>query len=81
VAFSPDGRTIVTGGGDRSKRTGSASLWPGLVPLRGTPERLVLWVQVLTGQELDDDGVARWLDAPAWQERRRRLDDLGGPPT
>jgi WD40 repeat protein/serine/threonine protein kinase len=81
VAFSPDGRTILTGDGERTApRHGAGQLWPGLIPLPGTPERLVLWVQVITGRELDDEGVVRWLDAATWQQRRRRLDELGGPP-
>jgi hypothetical protein len=46
----------------------------------GDADRLRLWVEVLTGLELDADGVAGPLDGPTWQERRKRLDELGGPP-
>jgi hypothetical protein len=31
-------------------------------------------------RDLDADNVARVLDADTWHERRRRLDELGGPP-
>jgi hypothetical protein len=37
-------------------------------------------VQVMTGMELDPYGVVHGLEPPAWQERRRRLDQLGGGP-
>jgi WD40 repeat protein len=74
VAFSPDGRTVLTGSWQ------GARLWRLPAPVEGDVERLVLWTQVLTGMELDADGVARVLAAATWQERRRRLDELGGPP-
>jgi hypothetical protein len=44
----------------------------------GEPDLIRLWTQVITGMELDDEGVIRLLDASAWHERRRRLEDLGG---
>jgi tRNA A-37 threonylcarbamoyl transferase component Bud32 len=50
------------------------------LPVEGTPERITLWAQVLTGMELDASGVARPLDAATLAERKRRLDELGGPP-
>jgi hypothetical protein len=37
--------------------------------------------KVITGMETDDFGTIRVLDAAAWQERRQRLQKLGGPPT
>jgi tetratricopeptide (TPR) repeat protein len=76
VAFCPNGRTILTGSDDKTAR-----LWQVPIPVEGEVERIVLWTQVLTGMELDDDGVDRVLDAEAWQERCRRLEQLGGPPT
>ena len=60
--------------------SGTARLWTPPAPVEGEVERMVLWTQVLTGLELDADGVARVLDAATWQKRRRRLDELGGPP-
>jgi WD40 repeat protein len=75
VVFSPDGRTMVTGSYDRTAR-----LWPVPSPVTGEPDRVRLWVEVLTGMELDDEGVISMLDAPTWQQRRGRLRHLGGPP-
>jgi WD40 repeat protein len=74
VAFSPDGQTVLTGGGNQ------AHLWTPPAPVEGDVERVVLWTQVLTGLELDADGVARVLDGATWQQRRQRLEELGGPP-
>jgi WD40 repeat protein/tRNA A-37 threonylcarbamoyl transferase component Bud32 len=77
VAFTPDGKTILTGSQDRTIRE-----WePPPPPLEGHKERLVLWAQVLTGTELDDDGVVRLLDEPTLAERRRLLDECGGTPS
>jgi WD40 repeat protein len=76
LARSPDGKTVVTGGGD-----GAAHFWPVLAPLRGTPERIELWVCVLTGMGLDDDGTLLFLSRAALEEARKELGKLGGPPT
>ena len=74
VAISPDGQTVLTAG-DRTAR-----LWSVPRPVQGDSRRLALWSQVLTGMELDTNGEVRVLDAPTWQERRQRLQQLGGPP-
>ena len=73
VAFSPDGRTVLTGSKDKTAR-----LWPRPAPMKGSVEQIVLWVQVITGMELTDDGAVRGLDGTTWLERRRRLEELGG---
>lgn len=75
MAFSPDGRSVLTGSADRT-----AQFWDVPAPVEGTVERIVLWVQVLTGMELDDEGEAHPLDAATWQQRRQRLQECGGPP-
>jgi WD40 repeat protein len=73
VAFSPDGKTVLTGSDDKTAR-----LWDVQAPLAGDVERITLWVQVVTGMELDSDGVVQVLDGASWQHRRQRLDELGG---
>ena len=40
----------------------------------------MLWAQVITGLEVDELTAVRVLDAAAWQQRRQRLQELGGPP-
>jgi WD40 repeat protein len=75
-AFAPDGKTVVVAGA-----IGFGALIadrPG--ELSGDPERVTLWLQTITGLELSPDGVVGALDADQWQERCKRLDQLGGPP-
>jgi WD40 repeat protein/tRNA A-37 threonylcarbamoyl transferase component Bud32 len=74
VAFSPDGKTILTGSYD------AVRLWQPPAPVEGDTERINLWVQTITGLELEESGVVRVLDAESWHDRRRRLQQLGGPP-
>jgi hypothetical protein len=75
VALSADGKTALTGSHDKTAR-----LWNVPQPLRGEPERIMLWTQVITGLEVDELTTVRFLDAATWQERRDRLQKLGGPP-
>jgi WD40 repeat protein/tRNA A-37 threonylcarbamoyl transferase component Bud32 len=49
-------------------------------PLTAEAERITLWVQVATGLELDASGAVGVLDPGKWQQRRQRLEQLGGPP-
>ncbi len=76
VAFSPDGQRFATG----SEETVGGRLWEVETPVEGTAERLALWAQVITGMELDPYDTVRLLDSPTWQQRRLRLEELGGPP-
>jgi tetratricopeptide (TPR) repeat protein len=75
VAFSPDGRFLLTTGWKLYAR-----LWDAPAPLPDDPSRLAAWVEAATGLELDERGAVGALDRDAWQERRGRLAQLGGPP-
>jgi WD40 repeat protein len=81
VLYTPDGKRAVTMSGDWDRKIWEVRVWDVPVPLNGGAERMNVWVQVLTGLELDAGGEARTLDREAWQQRRRRLEELGGPPT
>jgi WD40 repeat protein len=74
-AFSPTGRALVTG-----DRDGGLRLWRVPVPVGGAGERLRLWIETAAGAEPDATGSLRPLGRQAWDERRRRLEQLGGAP-
>jgi WD40 repeat protein len=76
VAFRPNGSTVVSGGMDQAAR-----FRPVHEPVEGTPERVSLWVETISGMTLAASGVVHPLDAAGWHERRQRLDQLGGPPS
>jgi hypothetical protein len=59
---------------------GGTRLYHTPVPLAGKVEQLVLWVQVLTGTELDAEGRLQILTLEQWNERRQRLERMGGVP-
>ncbi len=48
--------------------------------LEGSRGQLITWIQVITGMELDEHGVARVLEESDWTDRARRLAEAGGPP-
>src|SRR5207249_2043137 len=75
LALSADGKTALTGSRDKTAR-----LWKVPQPIRGEPERIMLWARLMTGLEVDDLTAVRVLDATAWHERRARLEKFGGPP-
>jgi WD40 repeat protein len=74
AAFSPDGKTVLLG------RDKSAEFWEVPQPLQGDPERILLWIQQLTGVDLDEYDNVRQLDSAALDRISRRLLELGGPP-
>jgi WD40 repeat protein len=74
AAFSRDGKSVVTVGFYH------AILWKAPRPVQGTPEHILLWCEARTGLTLDEHGDVRALDAETWDERRERLQKLGGPP-
>ncbi len=74
VRFTPGSRYLLTSDGI------TARLWDPPAPLPDDVPRLAAWVEAATGLELDERGSIRMLDQSAWLERRRRLEQLGGPP-
>jgi WD40 repeat protein len=75
VCFSPNGKTVLTASFD-----GNARLWQLPPPVQGEAKRLTRWVQVLTGMELDANGVVHILDGRTWHQRRQELAALPDPP-
>jgi WD40 repeat protein len=75
AAFSPAGKTVLSGSHD-----GTARFWPVPSAVEGETERVGLWAQVVTGAELDESDVVHVLDVATWNERRKRLESLGGSP-
>jgi WD40 repeat protein len=76
VAFDHDGRRASSGG-----RDGLVRQWRlPPPPVKGTPEQLRVWAEVLTGTEIDPQGTVREISSDDLRQRRRRLQELGGPP-
>jgi WD40 repeat protein len=71
VAIQPQGKTIVT-----ASRDGTARLWEILPSPNGEAREIALWVQALTGRELDANGGICQLDVASWYQRRWRLDEM-----
>jgi WD40 repeat protein len=74
LAVSPDGKKFAIA----SDKT--AQIWNLPTPVGGEQGRLALWTQVVTGMEIDERRAVRVLLANTWQDRRNRLEKLGGPP-
>jgi WD40 repeat protein/serine/threonine protein kinase/tetratricopeptide (TPR) repeat protein len=74
VAFAADGQTVITGCKDRQAR-----VWDAATIVTGDNDRLVRWVEVLSGMELSPEGLVRALDEPTRQKRQESLAALGGP--
>jgi tetratricopeptide (TPR) repeat protein len=74
VAFSPDGRSLLVGG------VRTTRIWDAPAPLPDDMPRLAAWVESAVGLRLDEQGSIQALDAAAWLERHRLLEQLGGPP-
>lgn len=73
MAFSPDGQRVLT-----VSRDWRARLWNVSAPGLDEPERLQLSVEVRTGLYFDKRGNLKRLSVSQWDDRRRRLDQLGG---
>lgn len=69
IPFSPQGDFIASASWD-----GTVRIWSTPARrMKGDVERIVIWAQAATGQELDDEGIIHLLDREAWDDRRRRL--------
>jgi WD40 repeat protein len=77
AVFTNDDSQIITG--TSAGKTRIWNVWRS--PMEGEVGRIKLWLQMSTGMELDDDGEVRPLSPDSWQERRKSLADLGGPPS
>ena len=75
LTCSPDSKTIVTG-----TAKGTARLWQLPAALNADLQTITTWVDTITGLSVDDQGAIYPLDSAAWQARRERLRQLGGPP-
>ena len=75
VVLTDDGRFVVTGSAG-----GAILTRPSLPTLKGAPRQMRLWSELITGQELDNGGGLRILDAKTWRERTAMLKRLGGIP-
>jgi WD40 repeat protein len=75
LAFGPDGKTVLTDGGDNTVQLWDASELPDNL------EHVSTWVEVITGRRVDELGSVIMLDTSSWRERRERLETQGGAPT
>jgi len=76
VALDPSGEIVAAVG-----KNHGLLLWFLPDPVPGPPDRLVTWVQTITGLELEPEGAVHALNADTWRAKREELDAVGGPPT
>jgi WD40 repeat protein len=74
VAFSDDGKHILTSSWDHRVR-----LWPVIEPVPDEPERVRTWIETMTGMKIGVTGSSEFLTSDEWNERKKRLGELGGP--
>jgi WD40 repeat protein len=75
VCFSHDGKHILTSSWDHNVR-----LWPVIEPVPDEPERVTAWIETMTGLKIGITGSSELLTWEEWTERKKRLEELGGPP-
>ena len=75
IVCNSEDRIIATGGADKKVR-----LWDWPVPVTGDAKRVTAWIEVITGMEMDESGTVKPLDPTGWNQRKARLQALGGPP-
>jgi hypothetical protein len=51
-----------------------------LEPVPDEPERVRAWIETMTGMKIGITGSSELLTAEEWAERKKKLDELGGPP-
>jgi WD40 repeat protein len=67
AAFDPKGHRLLTGSDD-----GTVCLWNVRPPMEIGVDRLILWLSVVTGLEMDETGsTIQGLDAKTWEQRRQ----------
>jgi WD40 repeat protein/tetratricopeptide (TPR) repeat protein len=71
LVFRPDGSELLTG-----STTSMLYRWRVPRPVTEDARRLMLRTQVMTGLEVDAEGVISPLDSATWWERRRQLQEL-----
>ena len=74
VAFSPDGKTVLTESTDKTARP-----WDITLPALDQPDRLRLSVEFRTGLVFDESGQLQVLTQEEWFEPKKKLKALGGP--
>jgi WD40 repeat protein len=75
AVFVPNRPSYVVGSSD-----GSVYVCDLPRDLEGSRAQLGAWIEVMTGMELDEHGVARVLEEADWTSRRQRLEEWGGVP-
>jgi WD40 repeat protein/tRNA A-37 threonylcarbamoyl transferase component Bud32 len=74
VDYHPGGKLVLTGGAD-----GTARIWAVDPPVEGPVERVRLWVELMTGMRLEDNGSFSILDGGQCAAAAGRLASTGGP--
>jgi WD40 repeat protein len=75
LAFSRDGKTIVL-----ADSSNTLQQWNVPMALAGDRQRIRLWVQTISGKEVDARGVFTDVEARLWEDRQQALLDQGGWP-
>ena len=69
--FTPDGKTVILGTDD-----GSCLRWTLPSAMPGESQDLILWAQVVTGEEIGEDNLIRPISTSAWRDDVQRLNEI-----